>query len=76
MEKALKNGFWEEACRAAEEVETDEGGVPYETGESRSGEWRYRYERYRRIGTTMTLADQIPAKSMKQGELMAFIADQ
>ena len=62
MEKDMEMGRWAEACRAAEEVDITEGGEPYETGESRSGVWRYRHERYRRIPTTMALADQVPAR--------------
>jgi hypothetical protein len=76
MEKDMEKGRWEEACREAVEVDTAEVGVPYESGEGTSGVWRYSYERYRRIPTTMALADQIPAKQMRQGELVAFIADQ
>ena len=76
MEKDMEKGRWEEACREAVEVDTVEVGVPYESGEGTSGVWRYRYERYRRIPTTMALVDQISAKQMKQGELVAFIADQ
>ena len=62
MAKDMDKGRWEEACRETEEVDTAEAGLPYETGESMSGVRRYRYERYRRIPTTMALADQIPAR--------------
>ena len=67
---------FEKACQEVRERDEEESANPYERGEMQwGGGDTYRYERYRRLPTTMALADRVPAKGMKPGELLFFMAD-